>query len=1240
MSYLGKISAIVSANTSDFQSKLSGAAKDVQRFASSMQSSLTSAQTKATTSLRGIYTEAQKLERALQAAASRKLSFSGFSAENLQQAVDRTRALYSATKEINQPLAEAAGNLGRLSAEVQASFLPAMVSAQSAAERLADTISRTGTASQGEFDALAKKVNLVTSAVRRLQEASSMVSSLNRGASLRFSSPRTFDAFSGAQRAQRATESLPAAVVARFGIGEQQAAVAAQADRVLDLQSRRDRKLSLGMPTARIDAQIESETDRLEAQIRVLERRNEAAQKFALIMKGGFVSADDLMKSSKGMDKGAFMSADALAQQAATVRRDVLTRLENSGGFVSSDDLIKSSKGMDRGKFILAADLEEQAAAVRKDVLTRLENSGNFVSAGDLMKSSDKIDKGTFQPLGDLQKSAADLRTMQDEMRKLKATADFGGSVEQAFEASKISKAKAEIAALQGILIKVGATTGDAADAVDDLAAGWKRATSEVGGTVKYANLLKESLDGAAEEVQKVVNASGQKIDVRGALASVGDIGRFGADKASLAFQQLGFAIDDFMSSTGGIDQKIRAVSNNISQMAYIVGSTKGLFIALGATMAAQSAVMIMKFVNGGKTAEDQTKALNDALAKQKSLLEDLKQAFDSFANSLGRNMFSKSAAEARDFQRQIEEIVKKQKERRDSRLADLSPEVQKERSEQNRIDRELEGATDMGQRAALLAQKAASKRREEAAAKAAAEAPAPGRDEIDRVIQGTIRANEFLRGGRMTRASEEAAENRRRQAAGDVAAAKTAEEQASVVRQRLAERREMAAKPLGVVNFEENPEIMRAREDVAALESLLAQLEEQIRSNGNALAVSVLEGSVKVAKSLEAAQALLDETLIPFSQTRAEADRAAQELSKVIEELKTAEDPARIAELERQRSALEQQSAAYRSAAETIRTFADTIKQISTVLADQVASEAQSNADRARRDANAAVAAAGVNGEFGPNGERRRAGDAEMDVRRAEKRRDEAQAAARRAEDRAADVRDENERARREFEQNPDAQTIAERERLKELQEIIDDKTKPEEARANAAREKDDILRGQARRIEDSPAGRQAREKADMADRADARDREKQRQEDERFRAGLRGRDLGLTEGERAAREAEDGLRDIGAARDVGLLNGRQAQEQANRFAQEQMRAVAPAIAEMADAVKNAVLQGPSRQALQVNDISTTQGSIELMRLLRGDDAARSANIVELVKQNQKLSELITVMKDVATKMGVVLEL
>jgi hypothetical protein len=426
--------------------------------------------------------------------------------------------------------------------------------------------------------------------------------------------------------------------------------------------------------------------------------------------------------------------------------------------------------------------------------------------------------------------------------------------------------------------------------------------------------------------------------------------------------------------------------------------------------------------------------------------------------------------------------------------------------------------------------------------------------------------------------------------------------------------------------------------ESIRELQELISALEAPIKAATDALAISVLEGSVKVAKSLEATQALLDG--ISFSETRAAADKAAQELTKVVEELKTAEDPSRIAELEKQRSALEQQSSAYRAAAETIRTFADTIKRISTDLADQVAGEAQSYADKARRDANAAAAAKGQNGEFGPNGERRRDGDLERNQKRARARRWDAEAEARRARDEADAVRKENDRARREFESRNDPELNAERKRLEELQATIDSKDATEEQKAAAAEEKQAILKQQQQRWEGSPAGQAAQRRADFADEKAARQQEEFRQQDERYRAGLRGRDLGLTEGERAAREAKDGLLDIGAARDEGMLDAQQTQAQASRFAQEQMRSAAPAIFEMADAVANAVLQGPSRQALEATDVSTVEGSRELNRLLRGDDAAKNVNVVELEKQNQKLTELVTVMKDVAQKMGIVLDL
>ena len=76
--YLGKISAIVSANTADFQSKLNASSKDVSNFAKTVQSNLTSASRSAAKSLEGIYTPLQRFERAMQAAGSMTLSFKGF----------------------------------------------------------------------------------------------------------------------------------------------------------------------------------------------------------------------------------------------------------------------------------------------------------------------------------------------------------------------------------------------------------------------------------------------------------------------------------------------------------------------------------------------------------------------------------------------------------------------------------------------------------------------------------------------------------------------------------------------------------------------------------------------------------------------------------------------------------------------------------------------------------------------------------------------------------------------------------------------------------------------------------------------------------------------------------------------------------------------------------------------------------------------------------------------------------
>jgi myosin heavy subunit len=177
----------------------------------------------------------------------------------------------------------------------------------------------------------------------------------------------------------------------------------------------------------------------------------------------------------------------------------------------------------------------------------------------------------------------------------------------------------------------------------------------------------------------------------------------------------------------------------------------------------------------------------------------------------------------------------------------------------------------------------------------------------------------------------------------------------------------------------------------------------------------------------------------------------------------------------------------------------------------------------------------------------------------------------------------------------------------------------------------------------------------------------EKERQFDEQARSrespvgdALRGLDLLGTSAERAARGVEEQVADITSAFDElvrGLFDATGGLPDAEILGRAEglrkeladglsgifsgaARSAAPAIAEIFDAVQNAVAQGPSRAALSVADVSTSEGSRELTRLLRGDDAARNVNIAQLEKQNQSLVKIIEVMTKVEQKMGIVIDL
>jgi hypothetical protein len=76
--YLGKISAVVTANTADFQAKLEDAASGVRKFSREVQTNITKAMGDAEKSIQSIYTPLQRLEGSLKAAGNLKLNFKGF----------------------------------------------------------------------------------------------------------------------------------------------------------------------------------------------------------------------------------------------------------------------------------------------------------------------------------------------------------------------------------------------------------------------------------------------------------------------------------------------------------------------------------------------------------------------------------------------------------------------------------------------------------------------------------------------------------------------------------------------------------------------------------------------------------------------------------------------------------------------------------------------------------------------------------------------------------------------------------------------------------------------------------------------------------------------------------------------------------------------------------------------------------------------------------------------------------
>lgn len=881
-----------------------------------------------------------------------------------------------------------------------------------------------------------------------------------------------------------------------------------------------------------------------------------------------------------------------------------------------------------------------------------------------------------------IERASAGVQRLAANARQAAAAVDFReqfgtpGAIIGNAQRQQLQGYTAQIQVLQGEIASLSARArGPAVAAIarlgDFIATAMERGTLETRQARREIELLTNDAVRATAAARGISQGA-----LARTVARAGDVGRQGFANFGLAVQQAAFIVDDFFSVTGGLDQRIRAIGNNISQLGFVIGGTAGLVAGVAVSITSQLVVALIKWSNQGVETKDRVDALNDALSRQKRLAEDLAGAFDAVADAIERTGFSQQTKELRERQRLVDDIRKKSQAELRERVAGLDPEVQRERGIQAARERELNAAEDPGERVRLTRAIRASRERERAAAdRAVAQPGATPQQAVEAATEARFRVREAeinlaaraAAASSPSAAAQEAIERRRRQDieraraeadefrrrnAAVVGGTRDPREQVRRANEVLDQQQKEIEQSIttGIASLFDGANAERRRQ-LAALEQARAQLEKDIfRAATNEVAIEATKTAIDAASRIGRAQETIAKAIGDgASGTSIALEALNQRLIEAENQLKRAQESGNLVGAEAAQkliNQINQETLARESAARSVAQFADVLKRISTSLAETVAGEARSAADQARRDANSSAA--------GERSGAERPGDRAFRDRRRER----AEQQAREAEDRRDRVRRQNDLRRRLFEQQATAGELG-----KELQAAIRERDQAQQFLDSGQGTADDRAAAQNRRdraqarldrgFEDSASGRAARDAADRADQ----NAQMARQQEESIQ---RGRELRETPAQKAANEVGQSLRDLSNAIDeeqqaiIDSSNGlptaqdrqrllqleQERDEAARRIVEDQSRAVAPAIFALADQVQNAVVQGPSRAALQVADVSTTEGARELSRLLRGDDAARNVNLVELQKQNQSLVKLIEEVGKVADKIGITLDL
>ena len=1062
--YIGKISAVVTANTSDLSKKLRGSIQDWNKFGSSINSSLNKASTDAVKSLEKIFTPVQRLERQLKAALSSPLNI------RTEEQANQIRRLTSAAEQINKPLENAASSFNRLSLEVQANFAPALGRAQRQAELLFQLIERGRSPSEKSFAAVQSRVEQTTQAISRLTQAQQLASRSLTGTELQFKNPALFEVLSQSAAATQRAGALPSSRLQDGAIAGQvealqqyqQAAIRAQAQ----LES-----LSLD---PRVDPSvIESQTRRLNNLIETARRAQQALAAATSTPQDDTEALIERERRAKQTEEQIASAEDRRRVEKAKADNEEIKKLiekERRGKQVEEEI---SSAEQERARKKKRTDDEEIQALIKREQAAK-----RLAAAADQQQAKEA-------QIVNRRKQIADEFASRSSAEGLALDLD----------SSELSSAQAKLNVLRQTLSKLSSSEAAAAEAaVSRLGSAVSSAMAN--GTIRTAETRREIERLTQEAVE--ASAAAANINPRSlsrSVARAGDVGRRGFDKFSLALNQAAFAIDDFFSSTGGLEFKIRAVQNNLTQLGFVLDGTRGLFLALGAAIAGQAVLALINFINEGRKTEDMVKALSDSLSRQRDIATEVSNVFEEISAGLRQDIFSDAANNADRLSGRLEKLAESFRNVRDEQILQASTEAQTARANVNKVERQIAGESSPSS-LILLQRDLLAARNRQAQVEGGVQS-AVSLDEFSARFSAIIRDLEVLR----TRRSINVAGG-----AGTVPEARIAE---------LSDQR---------------VERILASIDTSSRQAALSAIEQRFQETRSlADQAGALEAftTLRPGESLPLAAASELQALRQLEVGLSGFDDAVSAITRVVD---ASDDIAEA--LAGSRKRIDDFGEGIDSAAR----FSEAIDSQARVL------------EKATQDV-AKAAGDLIGGRTTPDQfiEALNAATAQVDA----------------------------EAARR-------AQLI---------ESIASTFNEEERARLDAAN--------------------RAQEDAKRQQEADAR-----RAEEDLKASTERGRQLLLGESGRLAEQISASINDI--------RNAGGGQQGVAAFLADQARQAAPAFFALQDASANAVLQGPSRAALQASDISTQQGTAELNRLLRGDDPAREQNLVELRKQSNALQTLV----------------